>query len=72
MKLGLLGTTILYASRDNGVGGEYTTFPVNFLASYLYVTIIGATILPSGGTYKSKEVAVNTGLIISGGGFSNY
>jgi tripeptidyl-peptidase I len=70
MKLGLLGTTMLYASGDSGVGGDCTTFQIDFPASCPYITAVGATAIPSGGTYKSKEVAA-TG-IQSGGGFSNF
>ncbi|CZR69474.1 uncharacterized protein PAC_19374 [Phialocephala subalpina] len=35
MKLGLLGTTMLYASGDNGVGDGCTTFQIDFSASCL-------------------------------------
>jgi len=71
MKLGLLGATMLYASGDGGVGGDSCpTFQVNFPASCPYVTAVGATSIPSGGTYQSEEVAATD--FASGGGFSNY
>jgi len=69
MKLGLLGTTMLYASGDVGVGSGCTTFQIDFPASCPYVTAVGATTIPSGGTYKSTEVAATA--VQSGGGFSN-
>lgn len=70
MKLGLLGTTMLYSSGDSGVGSSCIEFQVDFPASCPYVTAVGATSIPSGGTYQSKEVAVTD--FPSGGGFSNY
>ena len=70
MKLGLMGTTMLFSSGDSGVGSSCTTFQIEFPASCPYVTAVGATQIPSGGSVTSKEVAVT--YVASGGGFSNY
>lgn len=70
MKLGLMGTTMIYSSGDSGVGSSCTTFQIDFPASCPYVTAVGATQIPSGGSIISQEVAVNS--FASGGGFSNY
>ncbi len=70
LKLGLLGTTILYSSGDNGVAGtgdDCTTFLAQFPASCPWVTAVGATKIS--GSLQSTEVAVE--YFASGGGFSN-
>jgi tripeptidyl-peptidase-1 len=78
MKLGLLGTTVIASSGDYGVGAfpgdndNCEQFVVNFPSSCPYVTSVGATQIPSGGTLAGGEVAVNDwdgGS--SAGGFSN-
>lgn len=80
-QLGARGTTVLFASGDNGIGADgycvsndgknTSTFLPNFPSTCPYVTSVG-------GTYKvNPEVAVfrnRTGRAIytAGGGFSNY
>jgi tripeptidyl-peptidase I len=69
MKLGLLGTTILFSSGDSGVGGKNGTFQTSAPAACPYVTAVGSTEIPSGGSVKDAEHA--TTAFASGGGFSN-
>jgi tripeptidyl-peptidase-1 len=69
MKLGLLGTTMLFSSGDNGVGQDNGTFWVSAPAACPYVTAVGSTEIPSGGSINSTERA--TTAFASGGGFSN-
>ncbi|TFK48830.1 hypothetical protein OE88DRAFT_1634138 [Heliocybe sulcata] len=84
-KLGMMGTTVLYASGDYGVagfGGECidattgeetlngTRFNPDFPATCPYVTAVGATQVSPGRTVYEPESAAET-VIYSGGGFSN-
>lgn len=70
MKLGLLGTTVLFSSGDSGVGdSDATVFQVDSESACPYTVSVGATMLPAGATYKDAEMAVNW--FGSGGGFSN-
>jgi tripeptidyl-peptidase-1 len=76
MKLGLQGVTIVFASGDAGVsdrnfrclGPEQKTFKTDY-PDCPYVTMVGATALPSGSNAGDPETAVTT--FSSGGGFSN-
>lgn len=78
MKLGLQGTTIVFASGDGGVAGgnggnclgrDGSIFNPSAPGTCPYVTTVGATELPSGESVDSPQVATtNFG---SGGGFSN-
>ncbi|KAF8263524.1 peptidase S8/S53 domain-containing protein [Lactarius quietus] len=86
-KLGLLGTTVLYSSGDNGVSGfgglcqnpsglEDTSFDAlrfnpGFPASCSYVVSVGATQIDSGSTVNDSESASDR-VIYSGGGFSDF
>ncbi|KAJ9220584.1 hypothetical protein DTO271D3_4637 [Paecilomyces variotii] len=83
MKLGLQGVSVVVASGDSGVAGrggdptpsnclgeDGTVFAPDFPATCPYVTAVGATYLPLGGSAeKDEEVAVTR--FPSGGGFSN-
>ena len=85
-KLGLAGTTVLYASGDYGVagnkgscvessnktlnGGTGGIFNPAFPPSCPYVTAVGATQIKDGGSIADPEEAIATS-IHSGGGFSN-
>jgi len=84
-KLGLMGTSILYSSGDNGVAGfgnicqtpdhvdsNSTTgaFNPEFPASCPFVTAVGATQVNPGSTVNDPEGACEQ-VIFSGGGFSN-
>ncbi|KAA1113583.1 hypothetical protein PGT21_033913 [Puccinia graminis f. sp. tritici] len=83
-KLGLMGTTFLFSSGDNGVAGnrgvclsrdgsqsvEGKIFNPSFPGTCPYVTSVGATQVSSGKTVQDPEVACFT-KIQSGGGFSN-
>lgn len=85
-KLGLAGTTVLYASGDYGVAGnkgkcvEASNKTLNsgaggifnpaFPASCPYVTAVGATQIKPNGSITDPEEAIET-MIVSGGGFSN-
>ena len=72
MKLGLIATTILYSSGDNGVGSSCTTFQLDAQPACPYVIAVGGTVLPSGGCVTSTEVEWNIGVGTSNsGGFSN-
>lgn len=72
MKLGLMGTTILYSSGDNGVGSSCTTFQIDAQPACPYVIAVGGTMIPSSGSVTSTEVAWNIGGgTSSSGGFSN-
>ncbi|KAH9023489.1 subtilisin-like protein [Lactarius pseudohatsudake] len=82
-KLGLLGTTVLYASGDDGVAGlggicqnssgldsndlNAVRFNPVFPASCSFVVSVGATQINSGATVNDPESA----WIFSGGGFSD-
>ncbi|KAH9949701.1 peptidase S8/S53 domain-containing protein [Amylocystis lapponica] len=83
-KLGLMGVTFLFSSGDFGVAGYDneclisngtlakggSKFVPTWPSTCPYVTSIGATQLPAGGSVNDKEVACQT-LISSSGGFSN-
>ncbi|KAF7984762.1 hypothetical protein HWV62_11730 [Athelia sp. TMB] len=85
-KLGMMGSSILYSSGDNGVaaGGDKciniadrsqtsngTGFNPQFPVTCPYITAVGATQMVNGSTVADPEVACQT-VIRSGGGFSNY
>ncbi|KJA26189.1 hypothetical protein HYPSUDRAFT_63917 [Hypholoma sublateritium FD-334 SS-4] len=84
-KLGMLGTTVIYSSGDNGVGGRNnvcldvhdnedptngTTFNPRFPAACPFLTAVGATQVNPGSTVDDPEGACEQ-VIFSGGGFSN-
>ncbi|KZT04012.1 subtilisin-like protein [Laetiporus sulphureus 93-53] len=83
-KLGLLGTTILYSSGDEGVAGQYgicldsegyedyygDIFAPTFPGGCPYVTSVGATQVNPNATVWEPESACEQ-VIYSGGGFSN-
>ncbi|KAJ5569507.1 uncharacterized protein N7459_008937 [Penicillium hispanicum] len=83
MKLGMQGVSVVVASGDSGVagrGGDPTpsnclgekgnVFAPDFPASCPYMTAVGATYIPPGGSAQNHdEVAVTR--FPSGGGFSN-
>jgi tripeptidyl-peptidase-1 len=83
MKLGMQGVSIILASGHSGVAARSTddgnadgclgtgeVFNPDFPASCPYLTAVGATYLPTGGSAaKDEEVAVTR--FPSGGGFSN-
>ncbi|KAJ3480478.1 hypothetical protein NLG97_g8059 [Lecanicillium saksenae] len=77
MKLGLQGTSVLISSGDSGVASRFenclndgTTFVPGSLVSCPYVTAVGATQLPDGGSATDTETATME-VFSSGGGFSN-
>ncbi|KZO98258.1 subtilisin-like protein [Calocera viscosa TUFC12733] len=83
MKLGLQGVTLLFSTGDSGVAsgygicstdGQYDPNGIRFVPSFPatcpYVTGVGATQIPEGGSVLSREVAVET-KIFSSGGFSD-
>ncbi|KAH8994045.1 subtilisin-like protein [Lactarius akahatsu] len=85
-KLGLLGTTVLYSSGDNGVAGfggvcqnssgvdddspDAVRFNPGFPGSCSFVVSVGATQINSGATVNDPESACER-VIFSGGGFSD-
>ncbi|THH07970.1 hypothetical protein EW146_g9146 [Bondarzewia mesenterica] len=83
-KLGMMGTTVLYSSGDNGVAGNGgvcltadgtpsnngTKFNPDFPVTCPYVTAVGATQINPGSTVNDPESACEQ-VIFSGGGFSN-
>ncbi|KAJ6783317.1 hypothetical protein PWT90_02552 [Aphanocladium album] len=78
MKLGLRGVSVVFASGDGGVAGGHggdclgskeDIFNPAHPASCPYVTSVGATYIPTGGSIDSDEVATTS--FASGGGFSN-
>ncbi|KZT22937.1 subtilisin-like protein [Neolentinus lepideus HHB14362 ss-1] len=84
-KLGLMGTTVLYSSGDNGVAGnsdlclgpdgdqsyDAVGFNPSFPGTCPYITSVGATQVVSGHSVYQPESACME-VIYSGGGFSNY
>lgn len=84
-KLGLMGTTVLYSSGDNGVAGNSgvclnadgtqsssaTGFNPSFPGTCPYITSVGATQVVAGHSVYQPESACME-VIYSGGGFSNY
>ncbi|PPQ72853.1 hypothetical protein CVT24_001181 [Panaeolus cyanescens] len=84
-KLGLMGTTVVYSSGDNGVAGfgnvcldadhneaddTASVFNPEFPATCPFVTAVGATQVLPGNTVNDPESACER-VIFSGGGFSN-
>ena len=85
-KLGMMGTSFLFSSGDSGVaggGGDCINpntgqlnsggsgkFAPSFPPTCPYVTAVGATQIPPGGSPTGPEEACET-VIYSGGGFSN-
>ncbi|KAH9176550.1 subtilisin-like protein [Lactarius sanguifluus] len=85
-KLGLLGTTVLYSSGDDGVAGfggvcqnsngvdgsgpDAVRFNPGFPGSCSFVVSVGATQINSGATVNDPESACER-IIFSGGGFSD-
>ncbi|KAI0694701.1 subtilisin-like protein [Earliella scabrosa] len=83
-KLGMLGTTVLYSSGDDGVAGNRgvclnangqpspsgTRFNPDFPVTCPFVTAVGATQINPGSTVNDPEGACEQ-VIFSGGGFSN-
>ncbi|KAF8883763.1 Pro-kumamolisin, activation domain-containing protein [Gymnopilus junonius] len=84
-KLGLMGTSVVYSSGDNGVAGfnnvcldsshqdatsSNTIFNPEFPSSCPFVTAVGATQVNPGSTINDPEGACEQ-VIFSGGGFSN-
>jgi len=81
-KLGIIGTTIVVSSGDDGVAGwlarnnnQNCQYSPQFPASSPYVTTVGGTMGPESG-YAEVVCQANglniQALITSGGGFSNY
>ncbi|TFK47450.1 subtilisin-like protein [Heliocybe sulcata] len=84
-KLGLMGTTVLYSSGDDGVAGNDdlclnpdgtqttngTMFNPSFPGTCPYITSVGATQVNPGASVLEPESACMQ-VIYSGGGFSNY
>ncbi|KAI0642913.1 subtilisin-like protein [Trametes meyenii] len=84
-KLGLLGTTVIYSTGDNGVAGngglclgsdgtpsdDGTAFSPDFPVTCPFVTAVGATQINPGSTVNDPEGACEQ-VIFSGGGFSNF
>ncbi|KAH9949696.1 peptidase S8/S53 domain-containing protein [Amylocystis lapponica] len=83
-KLGLMGVTFLFSSGDFGVAGydneclgsngtlakDGSKFVATWPSTCPYVTSVGATQLPAGGSVNDQEVASQTDMA-SSGGFSN-
>jgi tripeptidyl-peptidase-1 len=77
MKLGLQGTTLVFASGDDGVarrsgpclGPDSNVFVPDAQGGCPYITAIGSTYLPPGAVPGDDEVATTS--FSSGGGFSN-
>jgi len=83
-KIGLLGTSVLYSSGDDGVAGNGgdclntkgkatstgTRFNPGFPVTCPFVTAVGATQIDPGNTVNDPEGASEQ-VIFSGGGFSN-
>ncbi|KAF8194206.1 Pro-kumamolisin, activation domain-containing protein [Pholiota molesta] len=83
-KLGMLGTTVLYSSGDDGVAGgggvclntrkqpatNGKTFSPGFPVTCPFLTAVGATQVNPGSTVNDPEGACEQ-VIFSGGGFSN-
>lgn len=77
MKLGLQGTTIVFASGDDGVarrsggclGSSGNAFAPDAEGGCPYITAVGSTTLPAGSKPGDAETATTS--FSSGGGFSN-
>ena len=75
LKLGLMGTTVVFCSGDSGVGGTnnycpHGQFEPTWPSSCPYVTAVGATQLRPNSTIADGEIVADD-YISSGGGFSN-
>ncbi|KAI5121353.1 hypothetical protein M0805_000661 [Coniferiporia weirii] len=84
-KIGLLGTSVLYSSGDDGVAGNSglclntrneasssgTKFNPGFPVTCPFITAVGATQVDPGNTVNDPEGACEQ-VIFSGGGFSNF
>ncbi|KAK7689950.1 hypothetical protein QCA50_006590 [Cerrena zonata] len=84
-KLGMMGTTVLYSSGDNGVAGNGNVclnaqgqpvrngvrFNPGFPVTCGFLTAVGATQVNPGSTVNDPEGACEQ-VIFSGGGFSNF
>ncbi|THH05901.1 hypothetical protein EW145_g4459 [Phellinidium pouzarii] len=84
-KIGLMGTTVLYSSGDDGVAGNSglclnadneatssgTKFNPGFPVTCPFLTAVGATQVDPGSTVNDPEGACEQ-VIFSGGGFSNF
>jgi len=84
-KLGMMGTSVLYSSGDNGVAGSGglcltasgklskrgTIFSPDFPVTCPFITAVGATQVNPGSTVNDPEGACEQ-VIFSGGGFSNF
>lgn len=72
MKLGLRGVSIMFASGDDGAGGNCTAsngrFNPNFPAGSPWVTAVGGVFGGNVGSHPTGEIADS----ISGGGFSDW
>ncbi|RFU33183.1 hypothetical protein B7463_g3193, partial [Scytalidium lignicola] len=81
LKLGILGTSVFFASGDDGVAGngdrcldpatDGTTFNPEFPATCPYITTVGGTEVPLGSSVRQPEIAMNS-TTVTGGGFSNF
>ena len=77
MKLGLQGTSVVFASGDDGVarrggpclGNNENIFVPDAQGACPYVTAVGSTVLPAGSSPGDEETATSS--FSSGGGFSN-
>jgi tripeptidyl-peptidase-1 len=78
IKLGVMGTTILAASGDDGVigyGNSICGYYPMFPASSPYVTAVGGTVGPESGNPEiacTSQISPSLVGITTGGGFSNY
>jgi len=78
IKLGVMGTTILAASGDDGVIGyanTYCGYNPMFPASSPYVTAVGGTVGPESDNPEiacTSQISPSSVGITTGGGFSNY
>ncbi|CEJ81196.1 hypothetical protein VHEMI01340 [[Torrubiella] hemipterigena] len=78
MKLGLQGTSVLFASGDGGVAGPHgkscsgdgKVFTASATSGCPYITSVGATELPSGSSPGDAEQVPTH--FAPGGGFSNF
>ncbi|KAL5524259.1 hypothetical protein ACEPAF_9399 [Sanghuangporus sanghuang] len=84
-KLGMMGTSVLYSSGDDGVAGNGgsclnaqnrvsrtgTKFNPGFPVTCPFITAVGATQIDPGNTVNDPEGACEQ-VIFSGGGFSNF
>lgn len=85
MKLGLQGVSVVVASGDSGVGGRVgqnghtngclgddgKVFNPDYPGTCPYLTMVGSTYIPPGGSVSTEGSEVATTSFSSGGGFSN-